>query len=153
MAKLRTLGDVREAGLAMLAVCHNKACRYTKPIDLEKLIGAIGSMQSLLPVKDQEHFSERMKCPKCKNKGMFVWVDFPKEPHPHINSALAFRLTAYDRLGERSPCDIARIGDRQIAQAAFEMAEAVYPRSRIEMSWHKQIIQASHLRMVRGGKG
>src|SRR5690606_35330740 len=108
MAKLRTLGDVQKSGLDMLAICHNVSCRHTKPVDLPALVKAVGELASLLPVKGQPHFSERMRCIECGHRGMFLWVDAPKEPNPHIDSALAFRVVQEDRTGWRAPEEIVR---------------------------------------------
>ncbi|WMT85548.1 hypothetical protein NO932_11480 [Pelagibacterium sp. 26DY04] len=152
MAKLRTLGDIRDAGLDMIAVCHNVSCRHTRQVDLGKLIKAVGEMQSLLPIKGQSHFSERMRCPECKHRGMFLWVEAPKEPNPHFSSALAFRVVQEDRSGFRPMGEVARACNKEVAQAAFEVAEAIYPQSRIEMHWHRQVLQSSHIKPVAGGK-
>lgn len=145
MGKLRTLKDVRDGGLDLLAVCHNVSCRHTRQVDLDKLIKAAGELASLLPVKDQSHFSERMRCPECRQRGMFIWIDQPKEPNPISVGPLAFRVITVDRETDRPMFDVLRAGDRQVAQAGFEMAEAIYPRHKIEMLWHRRVIHSSHM--------
>ncbi len=133
----------------MLAICHNVSCRHTKPVDLPALVKAVGELASLLPVKDQVHFSERMRCPECRHKGMFLWVEAPKEPNPHINSALAFRVVEEDRTGWRGMQEIVRTADKETAQAAFDVAEAIYPGSKIELHWHRSVLRSSHLKDVK----
>lgn len=152
MAKLRTLKDVVDGGLDMIAICHSVSCRYTKPVDLTALVRAVGEMASLLPTKGQEHFSERMRCPQCKHRGMFLWLDTPRQPNPHISSSLVFRVVEEDRLGRRGMTEIVRAADRQTAQAAYEVAEAIYPQSQIELHWQRQILESSHLKAVKGKK-
>lgn len=153
MAKLRTLADVKNAGLNMVAVCHNMSCRHTKDVDLHALIKAIGEMASLLPVKGSPHFSERMRCPECGHRGMFLWIDAPKAPSPISNSALNFRVVAYDRMTGTAMTDVLRAADREVAQAGIEVAEAIYPKHRLEMTWHNRIIYQSHMKIVKGGRG
>jgi hypothetical protein len=153
MANIRTLKDIKESGLTMVAVCHNVSCRHTKNVDLHALIKAIGEMASLLPVKDQPHFSERMRCPECKHRGMFLWVEAPKTPSPISNSALNFRVIAYDRMTAAAQTDVLRAADREVAQAGFEVAEAIYPKHRLEMTWHNRVIHQSHMKLVKGGRG
>lgn len=153
MSKVRTLKHVAESGAVMLAVCHAVGCRHTKPVDLPALMKAVGEMASILPVRDQPHFSERMRCPECGHRGMFLWVEQPATPSPVSNSSLNFVVTAYDRETNRPLTDVLRAADRRVAQAGFDVAEAYMPRARLEMTWHNRIIHQSHMRLVRGGKG
>lgn len=153
MAKLRTLKDLRESGQVLIAICHKVTCRHMRPVDLGKVIQAVGEMQSILPVRGQHHFSERMRCPACGHKGMFLWLETPKVPDPAFNSALNFRVIAFDRASGRPMTDVLRASDREVAQAGFEVAEAIHPRYRMEMSFHGQVIRASHLKAVKGGRG
>lgn len=152
MTKLRTLKDVRDTGLGLLAVCHGVTCRHTKEVDLTALIKAVGEMASVLPVFGQAHFSERMRCPSCGKRGMFVWPDLNQEPNPHLNSALAFRVIAVDRMTDAPRFDVLRAGDRRVAQAGFDVAEAVYPMMKFEMMWHRRVIHQSHPDLVKGRK-
>ncbi len=79
---LRTLDDARKAGVEMLAICHQVDCRHTQVVDLVQLIHHVGAATRLVPIKGAVHFSERMRCPTCGSRGMFIWIAVPNEPEP-----------------------------------------------------------------------
>lgn len=153
MSNIRTLRHIADTGATMLAVCHAVGCRHTRPVDLHKLMKAVGELASVLPVRDQSHFSERMRCPECGHRGMFLWVEQPQKPHPISNSRMNFLVTAYDRETNRAISDVLRASDRRVAHGGFSVAEAIMPAARLEMTFQNRVIHQSHLRIVRGGRG
>lgn len=152
MAKMRTLKDVLESGYNMLAICHNVRCRHVHDVDVKLMADRIGSAQSLIPVPNMHHFSEQMRCKKCGHKGMYIWVEAPVNPEPIANSALNFRIYAYDLAMKRPWYEVARMGDTEVAHAAFEIAEAIHPRRRMELTFQNRVLRSSQLKSLVGGK-
>lgn len=69
-----TLGDVQSAGHSLFAVCRHANCRYSKEIDVPRLIQSIGPLHYLLPDRGELHFSDKMRCPSCKRRGVNLWL-------------------------------------------------------------------------------
>ena len=76
-----TLAEVQQDGHDIIAVCRNKDCRHARYVDLDRMLKRIGANTPLLPQPYQEHYSDRMRCPVCKGRGMFVWFQ-PKIEKP-----------------------------------------------------------------------
>ena len=150
MAKMRTLNDVLESGYKMLAICHNVRCRHLHDVDVKLMADRIGSAQSLIPVPNMHHFSEQMRCKKCGHKGMYIWVEAPVNPEPTMESALNFRIYTYHDASKRRWYEIARMGDTEVAHAAFDVAESIYPRRRIELTFQNRVLRSSLLKTVAG---
>ena len=94
----RTLDEVRQDGHDIIAVCRMVACRHARYVDLDRLIGRLGGRTPLLPTLDQQHYSDRMRCPACKSRGMFVWFQ-PKiriaKPEKQPNYIVVDRGSVY----------------------------------------------------------
>lgn len=69
-----TLGDLQSAGHSLFAVCRHANCRYSKEIDVPRLIQSIGPHHYLLPDRGELHFSDKMRCPSCKRRGVNLWL-------------------------------------------------------------------------------
>lgn len=78
-----TLGDVQDAGHSLFAVCRHANCRHSKEIDLPRLIQSIGPHHYLLPDRGELHFSDKMRCPSCKRRGVNLWLR-PAEPKKQV---------------------------------------------------------------------
>jgi hypothetical protein len=74
-----TLGDLQSAGHSLFAVCRHSTCRHSKEIDVPRLIQSIGPHHYLLPDRSELHFSDKMRCPSCKRRGVNLWLR-PAEP-------------------------------------------------------------------------
>jgi len=149
--QLHTLGHVRESGREMHAICHNVWCRHHQVVDLKKVIDHVGSATPLLPQKGREHFSERMRCPRCKQRGMFIWLDDPKDPTPFLNEMRAWEVNELTQYGTRHT--IAMAINANVAAAAMDAAKGEYPKSDfiVQKGWWR--IAHTGMRVVKGGKG
>lgn len=78
-----TLGDLLSAGHSLFAVCRYANCRYTKEIDAPRLVQSIGPHHTLLPDRGELHFSDKMRCPSCKRRGVNLWLR-PAEPKKQV---------------------------------------------------------------------
>jgi len=148
---IRTLGDAKEVGQELIAVCHNPACRHRQMVDLASVIHHVGAGHSLIPVRGQLHFSERMRCPVCRTKGMFIWIVEPKFSQPAFDG-MGRAVHVWDRTGTTLISTIARSGHVQVAQAAYEAAVAAYPDRRITLQDRAMVLHDSRLKVVKGGK-
>lgn len=121
---INTLGDLKRAGQEMIAVCHNVYCRYRQTVDLQMVIDHVGAMHPLLPARGQVHFSERMRCPKCKQRGFHVWMADPKEQEP-IYSGMSYAVNEWGRNKHVLLTTIARVKHVEVAHATYQAALSV----------------------------
>lgn len=149
---LHTLDDARQAGQELLAICHNPACRRRQLVDLELVIFHVGAGHQLVPVRGQLHFSERMRCPACGQKGMFIWLGDRKDPEPMTGEGrLNYRVNVLDK-AEGLIGTLAKVGHVGVAYAAFNGAIEAYPDRRVVLQEGAVIVLDSRLKVIRGGK-
>jgi len=72
--RIETLEDVRNGGHLLIAFCRHTNCRYQKEVGVDRLIQSVGARETLLPVRAELHFSDQMRCPSCKRRGMNFFV-------------------------------------------------------------------------------
>ncbi len=80
---VETLHDVRVHGHHLVAVCRHAGCRHRHTTDLDRLINSVGPGQALLPERGEQHFTDKMRCPSCKRRGMNLWLE-PQAPKRRI---------------------------------------------------------------------
>ncbi|CDP50722.1 hypothetical protein [Devosia sp. DBB001] len=125
---LSTLGEAAHAKLEMIAVCHKVECRHRQKIDLYEVMKYVGAGHKLVPDRGLVHFSERMRCPECKTKGMFVWMEIPLEQLPlYPGDRNAYRVLDWGLTEGRLEREVASIHNLEIARAAYDAAVKVYP--------------------------
>lgn len=71
---IETLEDVRMGGHHLSAICRHANCRYRKEVDVSRLIQRVGARQCLVPARAELHFTDQMRCPSCKRRGMNLWL-------------------------------------------------------------------------------
>jgi hypothetical protein len=149
--ELKTLGDVRDTGQSLLAICRNIRCRRRHPVNLDLLIDKVGSMHSLLPVRGQVHFSERMRCPDCGERGMFIWLGIPREPMPMM-SGMSYSVNNW-MANDYLLSTLAQSGHVMVARAAYDAAVIAYPSRRITLQQGGFVLEDNRFRVVKGGRG
>lgn len=90
-----TLGDVQRAGHSLFAVCRYGNCRYSKEIDVPRLVQSIGPHHYLLPDRGEMHFTDKMRCPSCKRRGVNLWLR-PAEPRKEVISSAPAKQPNYE---------------------------------------------------------
>lgn len=148
---IRTLGEAREAGLAFVAVCHGVQCRHSQSVDLNQVIYHVGAAHSLMPLRGAIHFSERMRCPKCKSKGMSIWAEIKQDPEPLVGS-MGFSINNWDKMSGSLIGTIAKAGHVTVAEAAFNMAVSQYPGRRITLQEGGLVLRDNRLTVIKGGR-
>lgn len=148
---INTLGDLKRSGQDMIAVCRNIYCRHRQMVDLQMVIDHVGAMHPLLPAKGQIHFSERMRCPRCKQVGFYVWMGEPKEPEP-VFSGMSYAVNEWSRNDEILLTTIARIKHVEVAHATYQAALSAYPGKHLTLQQGTFLMQDSRLRLIEGGK-
>jgi len=150
---LTTLGDARDIGQELVAVCHNVACRAQRFVDLEKVIHHVGAAHFLLPVRGAVHFSERMRCPACGSRGAFIWINEPKTPSPWFGNAEQSQVNLWGQFNDNTlETVVARTSRLEIGYAAYEGAVATYPRRHITLQEGSHVILDSRLKVIKGGR-
>ena len=139
----RTLDEVQQDGHQIIAVCRNAACRHARVADLGRMISRLGGKTPLLPLPDREHYSDRMRCPACKGRGMFVWFQ------PKLQRPVAVKQPNYiivDR-GATYPFSefniIATADNLMVARAGYSAAAMFYDKHEITLQQGTYIIMDS----------
>ena len=148
---IQTLGDAKDIGQELIAICHNPACRHTRLVNLDKVIYHVGAATPLIPLRGKVHFSERMRCPACKHRGMFIWIREPKFPEPLFDVG-ANQVNIWSKNGGRLEYVAARTGNILIGRAAFMAALDAYPYQRITLQAGARVIEDNRFRVLAGGK-
>ncbi|GLQ09266.1 hypothetical protein GCM10007913_11980 [Devosia yakushimensis] len=130
----KTLEDVRNGGHELIAVCRDVRCRYQRTVDLRRVMLHAGGWTQLLPERGQLHFSDRLRCPFCKQRGMFLWLE-PRIPPPAAaTSEPNFRVLDW---GRSYPFNtfimIATAQSLMVARAAYVAAVLVRPNNAITL--------------------
>jgi hypothetical protein len=128
---IETLRDVRSGGHRLVAICRNPTCRHRQLSDVDRLINSVGPSQQLLPARSELHFTDRMRCPSCKRRGMSLWVDYvpPKAaPSPARKTTVEPNYRVIDQ-GSTHPYGstvIATADNLMVARAAYAAAVHFY---------------------------
>jgi hypothetical protein len=150
---LKTLDDAVKAGVEMIAVCHAVECRHTRKVDLQQVIHHVGAATQLVPIKGNVHFSERMRCPECDSRGMFIWIAVPNQPEPAWGAGKhPHKVLDWGKDGRRVlNREIAVINNLEVARGAFAIACKVYPDHHITLQQGAFVLEDSRLTVVEGG--
>ena len=148
---IQTLGEARDVGQELVAVCHGPECRHRQVIDLDRVIHHIGAGHRLLPVRGIVHYSEKLRCPQCGRRGMFVWLGEPKFPTP-VFDEMGHAVNVWDPSGTVLWSTIARSGNSLVARAAYDGARAAYPDRRITLQNGIRVLEDSRWTIIKGGR-
>lgn len=133
---VKTLGDVRAQGQHLYAICRHGACRYQKEIDVTRLVQSIGPTHNLVPDRSSPHFSDRMRCPSCKRRGVNLWM----EPGPvrltttspkTVAKQPNFKIIDAGRAPYNGREAIATADNLMVARGAYSAAALFYPDRQI----------------------
>lgn len=143
-----TLHDVRVGPHKLYAMCSNSACRHSKKVDIERLILRVDARTPLLPQRGQPHFSEGMRCPSCRRRGMYLWIDpatakreilqrSPQEKQPN------FRIIDHGPTPHTGHDTIATADNLMVGRGAYVAAALFYPGRRITLTQGAYVVQDS----------
>lgn len=107
LTPLNTLGDVRAGNHALEAICRYSGCRHRCRVDLPRTMQSVGANQPIHPARSDAHFTDRMRCPACKRRGMNLWLvpyvekqrsvaPIPPPKHPNYRVINKGRHAPYD---------------------------------------------------------
>lgn len=133
-----TLGDLQSAGHSLFAVCRHANCRYSKEIDVPRLIQSIGPHHYLLPDRGELHFSDKMRCPSCKRRGVNLWLrpapPRAKQAPPFAPPKLPnFTIVDHGRAPYAGHEVIATADNLMVGRGAFTAAALFYGDRRISL--------------------
>lgn len=149
MARINTLGEARIGGLRLIAVCHNPACRAERELDLASIIEFVGERHPLIPKLGATHYSEKLKCPKCRHRGAFVWPKHLNEPEPQM-AGLSYLVNRW--YGTTLMETVARAGSEVVANVVYNSCLTHYRGEHITLQQGIRVIRDSRLNVIDGGK-
>lgn len=131
LTPLTTLGDIRDGKHELVAICRYSGCRHRRTVDLPRTIQSVGESQPILPERAEVHFTDRMRCPSCKRRGVTLWVTpyIPKKKPvapPRKEKLPNYRVVNH---GKHYPYDfdmIATADNLFVARAAYSAAAHFY---------------------------
>lgn len=139
----QTLSNVLNGGHSIIAVCRQPSRRHAKYVDLQRLIGRLGGRTPLLPQPELEHYSDLLRCPVCRKRGMFVWFE-PKvvvsRPDPLPNYRIIDRGAAYPFNDFNV---IAAADNLMVARAGYAAAAMFYSDHNITLQQGIYVIMGS----------
>lgn len=141
-----TLLEVRSAGHQLLAVCREVQCREKHPVDLDRLIGRLGARTQLIPERGQMHFTDRMRCPRCRRSGMNLWIE-PSAPKSLRGKEPNFRVTDHGEAPFSRYDMIATADNLMVAKGAFYAAAHFYRGRRITLMQGALVIDDTRVKM------
>lgn len=135
MLQIETLDDVRIGRHRLEAICRNTNCRYCQELDVDRLVQRIGGRHFLIPDRTQIHFSDRMRCPSCKRRGMNLWLR-PRAQQAKAIEAGKPRLPNFTVVDEgpapfKGDSVIATADNLMVGRGAFAAAGLFYADHRI----------------------
>ncbi|WP_169449599.1 hypothetical protein [Maritalea myrionectae] len=123
------------------AVCSNIECRYARILDLRKMAHYVGAHHPLVPRRGELHFSERLRCPKCRHRGSFLWANFQRPSELVINN-YSFVVKELDGNKHVSTLIFAR--DSGTARTAFEAMVKERPKARLSLQHGARVIEENY---------
>lgn len=133
MRPVTTIGDIINHGHRLIAVCREVTCRQSCYVDLEQMTLHVAPRSEILPVKGVVHFSDRMRCPACGHRGMFIWLE-PKVIAPRLSAQPNFVITDH---GRNYPYNedraIATADNLMVGRGAYGAAASFYGTNRITL--------------------
>lgn len=118
-----TLGSIQAARHKLIATCRHEACRYSREVDTERLIGRVGVREKPVPDRAGPHFTDAMRCPSCKRMGMNLCI-IPVVDPPRIPN---FRIVDQGISQPHGFDVIATADNLMVARGAYAAAALFYP--------------------------
>lgn len=108
----------------IIAICRDPACRHRQNVDIARVTSHVGKYHPVLPTHGLVHYSERMRCPLCGARGMFVW---PEEPKYEPASIPNYRILDHGReYPYRSFRELATADNLFVGKGAYAAAAHFY---------------------------
>lgn len=149
---IRTLGDARDRGLRLVAVCDNPACRHRRDLDLALIIDHVGARHSVVPLKGQVHYSEMLSCQQCGGKGAFIWIAELPDVKPMF-AGLSYLINRWPSPDSHTLIEtVVRAGSEQVANVAFDASITHYPGDYLTLQQRSRVIRDNRFRVVIGGR-
>lgn len=70
-----TIADVQAGEHMLYAICRNDGCRHMMVVDLPLLLKRVKPTDRLLPRRHERHFTDSMRCPSCRWRGVRLWLE------------------------------------------------------------------------------
>ena len=123
-----SLGNIQASGHSLIAICRREACRYSREVDIRRLSMRVGTWASPVPDAGSPHFSDQMRCPSCKRRGMNLWL-IPKvvAREPDVPSNPNFRVIDHGKTDPYTFEMIATANNLMVARGAYVAAALFYP--------------------------
>jgi hypothetical protein len=124
-----TLSSIRTAQHSLVAICRHEACRYSREVEIDRLMGRVGYRVKAVPDPGQKHFTDHMRCPSCKRMGMNLWL-IPATSAEQRSEPANPNFRVIDR-GENHPYTfemVATANNLMVARGAYVAACLFYPR-------------------------
>lgn len=137
----KTILDAVCRQMDIWAICSNICCRYARVIDLRKLASIVGPDHSLIPQRDERHFSERLRCPKCHQRGAFLWGHFKRTSEP-MDRNFGFSVRQWRVNNHMEILLFAR--DVTTATVAYEALNEEQNARRLTLQHGARVIQKNH---------
>lgn len=150
MRTILTLEDALKNRLSIVAVCRNVACRHRGEVDVGLLIRNFGAARGLLPVRGEIHFSDKMRCSACGQRGVLFWPAELKGPEPLFEANKGMTVHTWQHSSYHTV--VARVLHIQVAHAAFEAAVAAYPGHLVTLQEGMRVLRDERFRVLQGGK-
>ena len=149
---IRTLGDARDRGLKLIAVCDNPACRHRRSLDLGVIIEHVGALHSVLPVEGQRHYSELLACQECRRRGAFIWIDDLPDAKP-LFAGLSYLINRWPSPESHVLLETAvRASSEVVANVAFDASLTHYPGEYLTLQQRSRVIRDNRFKVVAGGR-
>ena len=150
MRQILTLEDAKQNRLEIAAVCRNVNCRHRGTIDIETLIRHFGAARGLLPVRGEVHFSDRMRCSRCGQRGVLFWPQEIKGPEPVFEASKGMTVHTWQYNDFHNI--VARVMHINVAHAAFDAAVSAYPGQRVTLQEGMRVLRDERFKVLAGGK-
>lgn len=149
---IHTLGQAREAGLQLIAICDNMLCRCRRELDLVAVIEFVGARHPLTPLLGEKHFSERLRCPRCKSQGAFIWLMETPEPKP-LTGALSYAVNRWPAPDSHALIEtVLRANSEVVANVGFDAVTRSFPGDYLTLQQRGRVIRDTRFRIIVGGR-
>lgn len=146
-----TLEEARDARLQLLIVCRNPRCRHRALADLDLIIHHVGAARSMVPMRGEVHFTDRMRCTQCGGKGVLMWPTELVGPEPLFEATKGMTVHTW-QYQDSFHTVVARVLHIGVAHAAFDAAVPLYPGHRVTLQEGMRVLRDARFKVLSGGK-
>jgi hypothetical protein len=139
--EIRTILDAACRHMDISAICSNIQCRYKRVLDLRKLAQYVGTNHPLVPQRGELHFSERLRCPKCRQRGSYLWANFQRRSAAMVRTH-SFMVKELDANGHVSTLIFAQ--DVGTAKIAYDALLVEKPSLRLSLQHGARVLKENY---------